>query len=338
SSNNVNPAYYEVDGSLVLKATNNPTSESTLRTQYSLDSADFTIDAASVIYTSGAERFRLPKTSASYDSPFVSGFPRGLREVVTERNLFQAHGTFYEVPRSDAGGFRKIRPISTHNKRISDFASWRGLFIIAGVKTNASGEHIFKADDGSAALWFGNVDDLWQMGEPSGIGGPWKDTQVSALTPSDPYLMFGYNRKVLELSHKSDRSVTFIVEVDFAANNVWSEYGRFTVDPGQTFKHQFPQGYSAHWVRLKTDVDATVSAIFYYGAYAPKIGIKRSSDGVMLELNGPQGREFTVFANEKLFIPLKNWRVIAKDVFDVPEKIVVDTNLPTMKFYTIKID
>ncbi len=338
SSNNVTPVYYEVDGSLVLKATNNPTSESTLRTQYSLDNADFTIDAASVIYTNGTDRFRLPKTSVNYDTPFISGFPRGLREVVTERNLFQAHGTFYEVPRSDAGGFRKIRPISTHNKRISDFASWRGLFVISGVKTNVSGEHIFKADDGSAALWFGNVDDLWQMGEPSGIGGPWKDTQVTALTPSDPYLMFGYGRKVLELSHKSDRSVTFIVEVDFAANNVWSEYGRFTVEPGQTVKYQFPQGYSAHWVRLKTDVDATVSATFYYGTYAPKIGIKRTSDGVMLELNGPQGREFTVFANEKLFIPLKNWQVIANDVFDVPEKIVVDTNLPAMKFYTIKIN
>ncbi|HOW65404.1 MAG TPA: hypothetical protein P5186_22130 [Candidatus Paceibacterota bacterium] len=68
-----------------------------------------------------------------------------------------------------------------------------------GTSTNA--EHLFRSGDGKAALWFGNVDDLRRMGAPTGVGGPWKYSPVVANTPSDPYLMLGYERKVLELSH-----------------------------------------------------------------------------------------------------------------------------------------
>ena len=41
--------------------------------------------------------------------------------------------------------------------------------------------------------------------------------------------MFGYERKVLELSHAAAQPVTFTVEVDVAADSSWSEYARFTV-------------------------------------------------------------------------------------------------------------
>jgi hypothetical protein len=260
------PAYYEIDGALQLRRATNASAEETLRTTYSLAKASFTADAASVIYTEGASRFRLPKNSPAYGTAFASGWPRGLREVVTERRMFQAHGAFYELPLSGSGGFRRIRPTTTHNKHISDFGSWRGLFAIAGVSAGATNPgHVFRADDGQAALWFGNVDDLWRMGAPAGVGGPWKDTVVNANTPSDPYLIFGYERKVLELSHHHAHPVKFTVEVDFAADNTWSEYIRLTVPPGQTVKHTFPDGYSAHWVRLKSDTPTTATATFTYG-------------------------------------------------------------------------
>lgn len=262
----VETAYYEMGGSLQLRRVTNATAESTLRTTYGLSNAAFSIDAASVIYQEGTNRFRIPRTAAAYDNPFAAGWPRGLREVVTERNLFQAHGTFYEVPRSDAGGFRRVRPVATHNKRISDFASWRGMLVLAGVANQAGANPlIYRSDDGRAALWFGNVDDLWRLGPPRGIGGPWSNSVVTAGVPSDPYLMFGYEHKTLELRHDQPQAVTFIVEVDVCADNTWVEYGRFSVPAGQTYKHVFPAGYSAHWVRLKTTVDTTATAIFTYG-------------------------------------------------------------------------
>jgi len=237
-----------------------------LRTTYGLANADFTVDAASVLVAEGSSRFRLPKSHVAYDTAGPVGWPRGKREVVTERDLFQAHGTFYELPKPGSGGFRKIRPITTHHKRISDFASWRGLFVVAGTPASAAKDgQFFPSEDGLTGLWYGNVDDLWRMGAPRGVGGPWKNSAVGAGWPSDPYLMFGYEHKVLELSHDRAEPVTFTVQVDFAADDSWSEYARFVVPPGQTFKHVFPDVYSAHWVRLSSDTTATATATFTYG-------------------------------------------------------------------------
>jgi len=258
--------FYEINGDFQLRRVTNPFAEKSLRGTYSLSNADFTMDAASLIYSEGTNRFRLPKGVSGYNTAFASGWPRGVREVVTERRIFNAHGTFYELPLSGSGGFRRLRPIATHNKRISDFASWRGLLVIAGVASGATNNgHIFRSDDAQAALWFGNVDDLWRMGSPSGVGGPWKDTDVAAGAPSDPYLMLGYERKVLELSHGSAGAVKFIVEVDFAADNTWSEYARFDVPTGKTVKHVFPDGYNAHWVRIKSDTTTRATATFTFG-------------------------------------------------------------------------
>ena len=44
------------------------------------------------------------------------------REVCTERDLFNCHGTFYELPAENAGGFAKVRPVTTHNRRVHDIA------------------------------------------------------------------------------------------------------------------------------------------------------------------------------------------------------------------------
>ena len=301
--------YYEITGAMLLRRATNATAEATLRSTYSLSNANFTVDGASVIYTEGANRFRLPKNSTNYDAAFASGWPRGAREVVTERQLFNAHGTFYELPYSDSGGFRRVRPVTTHNKHISDFASWRGMFAIAGLATSATNNgHVFRADDGQAALWFGNVDDLWRMGAPAGVGGPWKNSAVAANTASDPYLMFGYDRKVLEMSHAAANAVTLIVEVDVAADNTWSEYARFTVPAGQTVRHVFPTGYSAHWVRLKTDTATTATATFTYSAAVPQITGQVELEGyVGPNLDGRGTRDVVFTATDSASAILGTW-------------------------------
>ena len=258
---------YRMGGALKLERADLPDKEKILRTKYGVSKADFSTDAASVIVTEGTNRFRLPKSHAAYDQAFASGWPRGKREVVTERFLFNAHGTFYELPRADAGGFRRMRPVTTHNKQISDFCRWRGMLVLAGTSTEAKpDEHFYRSEDGKAGLWFGDVDDLWRLGAPRGVGGPWKNTAVTADAPSDPYLMAGYDQKTLELSHDAKESVTFKVEVDFLADGSWSEYGQFPVPAGQTFKHVFPEGYSAHWVRLRADRATQATAAFTYSS------------------------------------------------------------------------
>lgn len=343
ASGGVTKRYYEVGGSFNLKAIDDPVSDANLRTNYSLSQADFTVDSASVIFTSGGQRYRLPKNGKTFDAPFVTGWPRGVREVVTERNLLHAHGTFYELPRSDAGGIRRIRPICSHNKHISDFASWRGLFVMTGVKKSAVPDnvHVFKSDDGETGLWFGNVDDLWKMGAPSGIGGPWNEARVTAGEPSDPYLFYGYDKKVMELSHNLNEPVTFTIEVDFAANGVWSEYAKFTVEPGKKLRHIFPDSYSAHWIRLKTDKDTMATATFYYGDAVPEVGsITLSGDGVLITFSGQIGKEYSVLTTTNISEPMEKWSELASGKFTEPQVQFIDksTQSNVLKFYVIKVN
>ena len=227
---------------------------------------DFGVDSASVFVDDGGIRYRLPKGDSAFDSATASGWRRGIREVVTERSLMNIHGTFYELPRDSSGaGMRRIRPITTHDLDIFDYASWRGMLVLSGNVTSAfEGDHFVRSDDEQVGLWFGNVDDLWRFGGPRGEGGPWFETPVAAGEASDPYLMYGYHRKTLELSHTSDDEMDFTIEVDFLGDGSWNVYEVVTVDEDEVLVQEFPIEYSAHWVRLRADSATTATAWFTY--------------------------------------------------------------------------
>ena len=239
--------------------------------------AEFQVDEASVILISKENRgivgqsgnhtrLRLPKGPAAYDSPFEFGHPRMHREVESERMMANIHGTFYEVPFWVVGQaplYTKMRPVCSHNKQISDFTTWNGLLVLAGLKPDAkASKHVYKSEDGQTALWFGGIDDLWSLGKPVGVGGPWKNTQVQAGVPSDPYLMTGYDQKTLELT--ADRDCTITVEVDIDHWTGFHPFKSFEVKAGETLTYEFPEGFAAHWVRVKADQDVNATAWFIY--------------------------------------------------------------------------
>jgi len=171
-------------------------------------------------------------------------FPRGGNAPSGQRNM---------------PDFQRMKPVATHNKSIADFCVWRGMLVLSGVQSTAGDDgHIF--GNGEAKLWFGAIDDLWKFGKPQGIGGPWKDTLVKANEPSGPYLVAGYDKKTLTLHHDAKQPVSVTVEVDFYADGQWHEYQRFLVEPGKSLVHEFPDGYAAHWLRLKAGADCTATA------------------------------------------------------------------------------
>lgn len=265
SGQSVTGGYFRAGGALRLRSTADAAAEAGLRAD-AATSLDFGFDEASAWVMAGTQKLRLPKLDSAYEQPFPSGWPRGFREVVTERSLLNCHGTFYEIPRASAGGLRKLRPLATHGRRITDFMAWRGLLVLSGVRDDApASEHLLRGTSGGGALWLGEVDDIWRLGLPRGWGGPWRDAPVAAGAPSDAYLMYGYLDKKLTLSHHHNASVTFTVEVDFLADAVWSEYERITVAPGCTAVHHFPDGFHAYWVRLVSDTDTVATAEFVYG-------------------------------------------------------------------------
>lgn len=236
-----------------------------------------TFDAASVILTEGPKQFRLPKPldpaiAADYEQPFATGWPRGLREVATERSLLNAAGTFYVLPRVTSGGAAKIQPVCSHGKRITDFCSWRGLLVLGGVRQAAasSGARIIggvsdtTAGDPAPAVWVGDIDELWKFPRPTGRGGPWHETAVTPDTPSDPYLMGGYDAKSLELAHDGTGTVRVTVEIDPTGDGHWFRYAAFDVPAGERLTHEFPTGYLAQWVRFTADAACTASATLTY--------------------------------------------------------------------------
>jgi hypothetical protein len=225
------------------------------------------LDAASVIYTDEqGKRWRLPRGHAAFDGKSPHGLVRVDREVCTERDLLNAGGTFFEFPAENAGGIAKVRPVATHNRALHDYATWRGLLVISGVAADApaTNTHIIRSADRRAAVWVGAVDDLWSFGKPVGIGGPWKNTTVAADTPSDPYLLTGYNRKSLSLAHTSTASVRFRVEVDPTGMGHWVTYTTLDVPAGKSVDHLFPAEYQAYWLRVSASSPTTATAQLTY--------------------------------------------------------------------------
>ena len=263
----VDRGFYELDGEMNLTVVHDLEAEKWARTNCEVKKDIIECLPASAVYTDdNGQRWHLPRGDTSFDEVGPLGAERVDREVVTERDLFNCHGTFYELPARNAGGFAKIRPICTHNLRIKDYCSYRGMLILTGIDANAPSDnpHIIRSDDGKVALWAGVVDDLWKLGRPMGLGGPWHETRVEADVPSEPYLMTGYEEKSVELAQLSEEEVTVTLQVDIDGTGTWVDYRSFNVSPCEPVRYQFPEGFSAYWVRAVSNKDATLSAIFSY--------------------------------------------------------------------------
>lgn len=223
-------------------------------------------DGASILFIDDQQnRWRLPVGDPSLADVGPIG-NRVDREVATERDLFNAGGTFFELPAENAGGFAKVRPVATHNLRVHDYCSYRGLFVMTGVDLSRAvrNSHILRSTDGRAAVWAGAIDDVWKLGKPRGTGGPWKRTAVTAGIPSDPYLLTGYDQKRITFSHESTASLRFRVETDITGTGIWTTYDSFDVPPGSEVRHVFPRAYSAYWLRVTSDHDGVATAQLQY--------------------------------------------------------------------------
>lgn len=259
--------YYEMGERLQLVRKNDTKTADFIRDRFAIPKHVVSIEDGSVLVIDDAKRrWRLPLGSDSYRTLTNEGMLRICREVATERDLFSCMGTFYELPAENADGYAKIRPISTHNYRINDYASYRGMLLMTGVSPEESkgNKHIIVSDDGKAAVWAGAIDDLWSLGKPVGQGGPWKNTYVKSGVPSDPYLIAFYDSKLMELSHKSDSPVCFKVEVDPTGNGDWMEYKKYIVKSGETLKVSLPDSFQARWIRFITDKDTKATSWLIY--------------------------------------------------------------------------
>ena len=200
-------------------------------------------DAASLVYVDNGVRRRLPRRTSA--SAATQG--RICREVSTERDLLHAGEIFYELPAENAGGFRFIHPVAATPRAIVDYDTWKGCLVLK---------------DAAGALRIGVADDLWALGAPTGVGGPWKDTAVAAYAPSDAYLMNGFDRKTLIL--RASVTTTITLEADIDGNGTWVVAGVYPVTANETRSIELPAAFSAYWVRARVNHACTATVQLLY--------------------------------------------------------------------------
>lgn len=259
-------AYYDLDGDMMLQRRDSMEKASYIRKNVAIRSEGMEITPGSVLITDDkGRRWHLPLGARAFTEPTRQDAMRVCREVSTERDLLNLHGTFYELPAENADGFAKVRPIASHNLGINDYASYRGMLLMSGCNAdNADNPRIVTSDDGKLSLWAGVIDDLWKLGKPTGNGGPWVDRHVSAGEYSEPYLIGFYDRRTLNLSHKSDHKVKFTVEADPTGEGDWMHYADFEVNPDDSFIYKFPDSFQARWIRFKTDTPCVATTWLEY--------------------------------------------------------------------------
>ena len=261
NGNTVENGYYEMDGNMKISPKKDSSTLNFIKKRLAIPTKVLTVEAGSYLIVDDLKRrWRLPLGNDAYKTYMDKAEVRICREVATERDLFSVGGTFYELPAENADGYAKIRPIATHNFKINDYVSYRGLLVMTGLESNPKkNEHIFQSEDKKCSVWAGAIDDLWKLGKPTGHGGPWINTEVVANTPSDAYLFSTYDSKTLTLSHSSNESVKFTIEFDPTGDNSWINYKTVTVKAKEKLVIQFPKSVLARWIRFETDkaVNAT---------------------------------------------------------------------------------
>ena len=264
---------YELSADLQLTRMGDPKVAAYVEKSTPIPEGIVTADEASVIFEEGGVRWRLPRAfpegdprNVAQDALLARSALHKAREVCTERDLLQAHGTFYELPALNAKGAIRMRPVATSDAAVHDYCSYRGLLVLSGIDPDAGSgnRHVIRSEDGKAAVWVGAADDLWQLGKPRGFGGPWKNTAVEAGKPSDPYLMTGYDRKRLTLENHGKEPARITVELDAAGDGRFAVYRDFSVAPGERLEHRLPDWLNAYWLRTVSAQPGKVSAQLTY--------------------------------------------------------------------------
>ncbi len=270
--------------------------------------------------------YRLPKAARTYDHSggWYTEWPR-IREVGNGKMIMDMHGMMYDFPktfsRNNSSG---IIPINSHLRYIPDFCSWNNQIVIATDETTVLENPM--AGRAQSNLWFGQWSDLKTWGAATGWGGPWNKDEVKAGEVSDPFLIKGFDQKVLHLSQNSNQTVTFTIQIDKLGNNKWEDYKTIAVSENGYQYFIFPTDFSATWVRFKANKDCNASAFLHFS------GKMHAAQDPMF--NAIAGINEKVAVNENLIRPSgynKNLQVLnikdgKKTYGEVDEKLQFLTN------------
>lgn len=208
--------------------------------------------------------YLLPKATYNNDPPhgWFTEWPR-IRSIGNGKMMMDMHGMFYDFPESfSASNTSGIKPIGSHLRYIPDFMNWNGQIVLATDETSIQGNPL--AGQPQSNLWFGGYEQLSEWGPASGYGAVWLKETVTADQPSEPYLMAGFDNRILHLKNHGNSVVTVTLEIDISGNNEWEPYQTLRLPAGVYQYHIFDTPLQAEWIRLKTDRSSQLTAAFHF--------------------------------------------------------------------------
>ncbi|MBP5510565.1 MAG: hypothetical protein J6Z49_06585 [Kiritimatiellae bacterium] len=217
--------------------------------------------------------YRLPKASHSYDGAhgWNTEWPR-IREIGEGDDfLMTMHGSFWRFPATfDARHATGIRPRSNYLKVVGDFCRW-GDRLVLGCDDSARNEFLNKRKaKGSISgpvisnsnFWFLKPAELDAFGPAIGRGAVWMQEDVPAGAVSDPFLLDGFDSRLLELAQEG--AGAYLLQIDTAGDGVWRDAGTVHVAEGRLLVKDLAPLRGA-WIRLVAQAAAkNVTAFFNY--------------------------------------------------------------------------
>jgi hypothetical protein len=144
--------------------------------------------------------YRLPKASQSYDQAWCTEWPR-IRPLWPDLMLLDMHGLYYKMSAQlRPGQMGGLTPYAAHLKMTPDFCLWQDRLVLAGDENSSMNHRHRTGGQPQSNLWFGTLEEIGRWGRPAGWGGPWLDDPVQPDTPSDPFLIAGFEHRCLHLA------------------------------------------------------------------------------------------------------------------------------------------
>lgn len=221
--------------------------------------------------------YLLPKATYNNDPPhgWFTEWPR-IRSIGNGKMMIDMHGMFYDFPESfSASNTAGIKPIGSHLRYIPDFMNWNGQIVLASDETSIQGNPL--AGQPQSNLWFGSYEQLSEWGPASGYGAVWLKEKVTENQSSEPYLMAGFDNRILHLKNHGNSVVMVTLEIDKTGDNKWEAYQTLTLPGGEYQYHIFDTTLKAEWIRLKTDRSSELTAAFHFTDDNLNDGSKRTS-------------------------------------------------------------
>lgn len=245
--------YYQMDSLMQIKEVPDPEQKEWMAQHIAIPQPSIKLEGISYLAIDPqGKRWRLPMLPLDQAHLLPTIPSRVIREVVTERDLMHLGGTFYELPAENAGGYAKIRPIASHFYHVHDFATYRGLLILSGVNPAAANdnERVLVDPAGKIAVWAGAIDELWKLGKPKGLGGPWSEEVTAPGAVSDPYLLGGYDERRLIIVNHGKRKISLKLQIDPTGTGEWYDVQTFVVAGRKSRNTLFPAAWQGKWLRF----------------------------------------------------------------------------------------